>query len=75
MLPGRDVAVLVSDNMMPGMRGVDILARARSISPDTVRIMMTGFADLPTAIDAINRGEVFRFVVKPRIRRPATRSN
>jgi putative nucleotidyltransferase with HDIG domain len=59
------VAVIVSDNLMPGMRGVELLSRVRDLSPDTVRVLLTGYADLPTAIEAINRGEVFRFHVKP----------
>lgn len=59
------VAVLVSDNLMPGIRGVELLSRLKSISPDTVKILMTGHADIPTAIDAINKGEVFRFIEKP----------
>jgi response regulator RpfG family c-di-GMP phosphodiesterase len=59
------VAVVVSDNLMPGMRGVELLSRIRDLSPDTVRVLLTGYADLQTAIEAINRGEVFRFHVKP----------
>ncbi|RJP20878.1 MAG: HD domain-containing protein [Deltaproteobacteria bacterium] len=59
------VAVVVSDNLMPGMRGVELLSRVRDLSPDTARVLLTGYADLPTAIEAINRGEVFRFHVKP----------
>lgn len=50
------VAVVVSDNLMPGMRGVELLSRVRDLSPDTVRVLLTGYADLPTAIEAINRG-------------------
>ncbi len=65
VLEERDVAVIVSDNMMPGMRGIDLLSRAKEIRPDAARILMTGYADLPTAIDSINRGEVFRFIAKP----------
>ena len=61
----RPVAVVVSDNLMPGIRGVELLSRVRDVSPDTVRVLLTGYADLPTAIEAINRGEVFRFHVKP----------
>jgi putative two-component system response regulator len=61
----HEIAVLVSDNHMPGMMGLDLLSMVKSISPDTVKILMTGFADLETAIDAINRVEVFRFIVKP----------
>lgn len=61
----HEIAVLVSDNHMPGMRGIDLLSKVKTISPDTVKILMTGFADLETALEAINRVEVFRFVVKP----------
>ncbi len=60
-----EIAVLVSDNHMPGMMGIDLLSRVKILSPDTVKILMTGFADLETAIDAINKVEVFRFIVKP----------
>lgn len=59
------ISVIVSDNMMPGMLGTELLARVRTISPDTVRILMTAYADLDTAIEAINKGEVYRFIVKP----------
>ncbi len=59
------VAVIVSDNMMPGMRGIELLTRVRGMSPDTVRILLTAYADFPTAMEAINSGEVFRFIVKP----------
>jgi putative nucleotidyltransferase with HDIG domain len=60
-----EIAVIVSDNLMPGMNGIELLTRVRMLSPDTVRIMMTAFADLKIAIDAINKSEVFRFVTKP----------
>lgn len=65
ILEHEKIAVVVSDNRMPGMSGIDLLTRIRAISPDTVRIMMTAFADLQTAIAAINSSEVFRFVTKP----------
>ncbi len=60
-----NIAVIVSDNQMPGMNGIDLLSRVREISPDTFRILMTGYADLETAVNAINNGEVFRFIIKP----------
>jgi len=59
------VSVVVSDNMMPGMNGIDFLEWTKTVSPDSVRILMTGYADLHSAIESINRGEVFRFVTKP----------
>ena len=65
ILGQEEIAVVVSDNRMPGMSGIDLLMRVRTLSPDTVRIMMTAFADLRTVIAAINTSEVFRFVTKP----------
>lgn len=61
----KDVSLVISDNRMPGMSGIDLLARASEISPDTMRIMLTGYSDLEAAIAAINKGEVYRFITKP----------
>ncbi|OGU09772.1 MAG: two-component system response regulator [Geobacteraceae bacterium GWC2_58_44] len=61
----RSIAVVISDNEMPGMRGIELLTRIKEVSPHTVKIMMTGSADLSTTLAAINSGEVFRFVLKP----------
>jgi len=58
-------AVVVSDLKMPGMSGIDFLARVREVSHQTVRVMLTGYADVETAVAAVNRGEVFRFHTKP----------
>jgi len=58
-------AVVVCDMGMPGMNGVEVLQRIKDISPDIVRIMLTGKGDQKTAIDAINTGNVFRFYSKP----------
>jgi ActR/RegA family two-component response regulator len=58
-------AVVVSDLQMPGMNGLDFLAKVKEISPDTVRVMLTGQADLATAIAAVNHGNIFRFHTKP----------
>ena len=60
-----EYAVVVSDMQMPGMNGVELLKRVRDIAPDTVRMMLTGFADLKTTIDAVNEGNIFRFLSKP----------
>lgn len=59
------VAVAVVDMRMPGMDGLQLLQKIREISPDTVRIMLTGNADQQTAVDAINQGNIFRFFSKP----------
>ena len=58
-------AVIVSDRQMPHMDGVALLEHVRKASPDTVRIMLTGQADIESAAQAVNRGEVFRFLTKP----------
>ena len=65
ILEKEEVMVVVSDYLMPGMRGIEFLARAKAIRPQAVRIMMTAYADLSIAIDAINKSEAFRFVTKP----------
>ncbi|MBW2069165.1 MAG: response regulator [Deltaproteobacteria bacterium] len=58
-------AVVVADLRMPIMDGIQFLTRVKEIAPDTVRIMLTGYADLDTAIEAVNCGNVFRFLTKP----------
>src|SRR6266545_5472783 len=58
-------AVIVSDMRMPVMNGVKFLHRVQEVAPDTVRIMLTGNADLQTAIDAVNESSVFQFLCKP----------
>jgi response regulator RpfG family c-di-GMP phosphodiesterase len=58
-------AVVVSDYRMPVMDGIKFLARVCKLTPDTVRIMLTGNNDLETAMEAVNQGEIFRFLTKP----------
>lgn len=58
-------AVVVADMQMPGMDGLDLLRNAKAVAPETVRIMLTGNDDLKTAVDAVNIGQVFRFLQKP----------
>jgi serine/threonine-protein kinase len=59
------IPVIVSDQRMPGMLGVELLRRARDISPDSVRILLTGYSDLASIVGSINDGEVYRFISKP----------
>jgi response regulator RpfG family c-di-GMP phosphodiesterase len=58
-------AVVISDMRMPGMSGAQFLAEVRRIAPETVRLRLTGFADIETAMEAVNEGNVFRFLTKP----------
>lgn len=58
-------AVVLSDLRMPDMDGIEFLTRVRQTSPDTVRIMLTGNADLSASISAVNEGKVFQFLTKP----------
>ncbi len=60
-----DVAIVVSDQRMPQMKGIDVLKTIKTISPDTVRILLTGYADADAILDSVNVGEVFRYVKKP----------
>jgi two-component system probable response regulator PhcQ len=61
----NDYDVVVSDERMPGMPGSVLLARIREQHPETVRIILTGHADLDVAMRAINDGHVYRFLTKP----------
>lgn len=59
------VHVIVSDQRMPVMPGVELLRQAREISPNSVRILLTGYSDLASIVGSINEGEVYRFISKP----------
>jgi response regulator RpfG family c-di-GMP phosphodiesterase len=58
-------AVVVSDMRMPGMDGIEFLSRVREKSPDSIRMMLTGNADLNATIRAVNEGKIFQFLTKP----------
>jgi response regulator RpfG family c-di-GMP phosphodiesterase len=58
-------AVVISDMRMPGMNGAQFLALVRREAPDTVRMLLTGYTDLDAAMDAVNEGNIFRFLTKP----------
>ncbi len=58
-------AVVVTDYCMPEMNGIEFLSQVRRISPDAVRMLLTGSADLEAAIQAVNQGHIFRFLTKP----------
>jgi FixJ family two-component response regulator len=58
-------AVVISDMRMPGMNGAEFLAQVRHNQPNTVRMLLTGHADIGAAIAAVNEGNIFRFLTKP----------
>ncbi len=60
-----DVAVILSDQRMPGMTGDELLQQARLIRPETTRLLFTAYADIHAVIAAINQGHVFRYITKP----------
>lgn len=59
------VDVIVSDQRMPGMTGVEFLRRAKDLHPDSIRITLSGYTDLQSIIDAVNEGAVYKFLTKP----------
>lgn len=65
VLAKTEVGVIISDQRMPGMSGVEFLSRVRELYPDTIRIVLSGYTDLSSVTDAINRGAVYRFLTKP----------
>lgn len=66
MLPDLvNLGLIVSDQRMPGMTGAQFLEKARTIKPDATRIILTGYADVTAAVDAINKGGAWRYLAKP----------
>jgi DNA-binding NtrC family response regulator len=65
VLDQNEIAVIVTDQRMPGMTGIEFLESIIAIYPDTIRILLTGFSDINAVMDAINRGQVYKYLVKP----------
>ena len=65
ILESEEIDLIVADEMMPGMTGTELFAITKKKYPDTFRIILTGHANLESAITAINTGEVYRFLTKP----------
>jgi DNA-binding NtrC family response regulator len=60
-----EVEVIVCDNKLPGMLGLDFLIKVKRLYPDTIRILVTGYPDLSSAMDAINKVHIWRYILKP----------
>lgn len=65
ILRQEKIHVVISDQRMPIMSGTELLRQARKIAPDTIRILLTGYSDADAALDALNDGEIFRYINKP----------
>lgn len=57
--------VIISDQRMPGMSGTEFLERAKQLHPDSIRVVLSGYADAATILESINHGHIFRFLTKP----------
>ena len=65
LLTSHDVALIISDQRMPGMTGITFLKKAAEMRPQTVRIILTGYTDVDTLVESINSGVVYKYVTKP----------
>src|SRR5690554_3814385 len=65
MLDNPDLKVIISDQRMPGMKGVEFFAEIKETHPEPIRILLTGYSNLQDVIAAINDGEVYRYLTKP----------
>jgi len=65
LLAQNQVGVIIADQRMPGMTGTEFLTKVRELHPDTVRIVLSGYTELNSVTDAINRGAVYKFLTKP----------
>ncbi len=65
ILDTYEIGVIITDQRMPGMTGIEFLESIIPVYPDTIRILLTGFSDINAVMDAINRGQVYKYLVKP----------
>lgn len=65
LLGQHDVAILITDQRMPGMTGIELLKKTVPLRPRMVRIILTGYTDVDALVEAINCGQVYRYVAKP----------
>lgn len=65
ILENNEIGVIITDQRMPVITGIEFLESIIPIYPDTIRILLTGFSDINAVMDAINRGQVYKYLVKP----------
>ena len=65
LLQQHDVALIITDQRMPNMTGIELLKQTASLRPQLVRIILTGYTDVETLVEAINSGLVYKYVTKP----------
>ncbi len=65
VLKSEEIGVIITDQRMPVVTGIEFLESILPIYPDTIRILLTGFSDINAVMDAINRGQVYKYLVKP----------
>ncbi|GAA3987070.1 response regulator [Mucilaginibacter dorajii] len=65
VLQEHDIGVIITDQRMPVTTGIEFLESILAAYPDTIRILLTGFSDVNAVMDAINRGQVYKYLVKP----------
>ena len=65
LMDEKDVHVIITDQRMPNMTGVEFLERVLGKHPDPARILLTGYADMGAVVDAVNKGKIFQYLAKP----------
>jgi DNA-binding NtrC family response regulator len=65
ILRRQPIHVIMTDQRMPEMTGVELLRRARGECPEAIRLVFTGYADIKSVVDAINQGQIYRYLTKP----------
>lgn len=65
MIEHHDMALLIADQRMPGMSGIELMRRTAQLRPHMVRILLTGYTDVESLIQAINSGQVYKYITKP----------
>lgn len=65
ILKTEDISVILTDQRMPEMTGIDFLVAANQVNPEPIRILVTGYSDVNAVIDSINKGHIYRYISKP----------